>query len=389
MLVAHLKAVAVAALACVCLAACGDSGPEVPDLPPGWSVLRPGGDTVCANGSEYAFFVSPGTVNKLLVEFEGGGACWDDLTCALPYSPTKPGGVYLDQVDVPSTLQTLNSNQGIYDRGNPDNPWRDWYHVFVSYCTGDAHYGDNAKNYEIGGRPYVIQHKGRVNAQAAMDWVFHNFGNPRETTVTGCSAGSLGSIAWAPYVMQRYEHSFNRHFGDSFVGALTEQLYNQAFPNWNAYGVFAPFIPGFADGQLDTYRPDFAAYIYAQTALYFPRNVFSQYNSNFDSTQTAFYSLGGGQGGARGWSLQMRALIDEIHARVPNFDSYIGAGSDHCFIPYDRFYTKVTDGTDLDQWVGGIVAGDPVETVVDCAPDCGEPAAVSDVGSIDMSRYQH
>lgn len=39
------------------------------------------GDTICARGTSYAFFFRRGTVNKLVVEFEGGGACWDKETC--------------------------------------------------------------------------------------------------------------------------------------------------------------------------------------------------------------------------------------------------------------------------------------------------------------------
>ncbi len=372
-------------LAGTLLAACSDSGSDVPPLPPGWTVFHPAGETRCSDGSPYAYFASPGSQSKLLVEFQGGGACWDALTCAFPY-PKYPSGVYLGDVDVAATLAILEGGQGIYDRSNPANPFRDWYHVFVPYCTGDAHYGDNAKTYSLDGKEFVIEHKGRVNARAAIDWVFGAFRDPETAVVTGCSAGALGSIAWAPYVMQHYPRAEHRHFADSFVGVLTEQLYEEAFPNWNAYGVFASFIPGFAHGQLDEYRPDFAAYIYAQTALYFPQHRFSQYDSNFDRTQTAFYVLGGGQGGASEWSRQMRGLISDIHAQVSNFDSYIGAGSDHCFIPYDRFYDLVTDGVALDEWVSGIAGGRPVQTRVDCEPNCGEPYGSGEERIVDLPR---
>ncbi len=45
----------------------------------------PGG--VCSDGSPYRFYVSPGDPKKVVIDFQGGGACWDAATCG-PQSPT-------------------------------------------------------------------------------------------------------------------------------------------------------------------------------------------------------------------------------------------------------------------------------------------------------------
>src|SRR5262249_46529252 len=37
----------------------------------------------CSKGTDYSYFVKRGSVNKLLYYFQGGGACWDFLTCGL------------------------------------------------------------------------------------------------------------------------------------------------------------------------------------------------------------------------------------------------------------------------------------------------------------------
>jgi hypothetical protein len=37
----------------------------------------------CQDSSAYTFFAKRGTENKLLMYYEGGGACWDTLTCCL------------------------------------------------------------------------------------------------------------------------------------------------------------------------------------------------------------------------------------------------------------------------------------------------------------------
>ena len=47
-----------------------------------WMEVTPGGDAVCARGTPYSFFVRSGDPKKLLIFFEGGGACWNDATCA-------------------------------------------------------------------------------------------------------------------------------------------------------------------------------------------------------------------------------------------------------------------------------------------------------------------
>ena len=41
-----------------------------------WNAIEPGGDTLCSDGTPYRFFVHPGNTTKLMVYFEGGGACW-------------------------------------------------------------------------------------------------------------------------------------------------------------------------------------------------------------------------------------------------------------------------------------------------------------------------
>ena len=45
-----------------------------------WETVVPGGDTICSDGSPYRFFVHRGDPGKLLIEFEGGGACWSGST---------------------------------------------------------------------------------------------------------------------------------------------------------------------------------------------------------------------------------------------------------------------------------------------------------------------
>src|SRR5687767_11085004 len=147
--------------------------------------------TVCADGSPFRFFVHPGDPAKLLVEFEGGGACWDDASCAVD--------IYSRRVQAdPGQAEQRGQLVGIYDRRNPENPFRDWTHVYIPYCTGDLHWGSIDKTYTGSSGPFVVPHRGAINATAALSWASENVPAPRQVFVTGCSAGGYGSIFWAP-----------------------------------------------------------------------------------------------------------------------------------------------------------------------------------------------
>ena len=69
-----------------------------------------GAGTGCGRGADYSFFFRPGAANKVVVDFEGGGGCWDAVTCLLPTWSTTVGGP--------------PSASGLVDNANPENPVR-------------------------------------------------------------------------------------------------------------------------------------------------------------------------------------------------------------------------------------------------------------------------
>ncbi|MFP6630416.1 MAG: hypothetical protein VCC67_15410, partial [Myxococcota bacterium] len=65
-----------------------------------------------------------GTVNKLVIDFEGGGACWNEFTCSVA------GAIFNEAVYSGDIVQAaLDSGflGGIYDRTHDANPFKDWY----------------------------------------------------------------------------------------------------------------------------------------------------------------------------------------------------------------------------------------------------------------------
>src|SRR5688572_28729298 len=108
---------------------------SLPEMQPGWEQIDPGGETVCADGSPFSFFVHPGTSERLTVYFEGGGACWNEVMCDFGGIFDGSGlNVYANQV---IDYQTRDG-QGMFDFENPENPFQDDTIVYIPYCTGDV-----------------------------------------------------------------------------------------------------------------------------------------------------------------------------------------------------------------------------------------------------------
>ena len=90
-------------------------------------------------------------------------------------------------------------------------------------------------------------------------------------------------------------------------------------------------------------------------------DTFSQFNMLQDNNQIFYFKTMGG-GTEEQWSEQMLASVDQIISDAPTFRAFVTEGTEHCVIPYDRFYTTEVNGKRLVDWLGELVAGKPVET---------------------------
>lgn len=328
---------------------------QLPELPEGWSEIDPGGETLCARGTDYSFFVFKGSVNKVMVDFIGGGACWDEVTCG--YS----GALFADDMDWMRDMMDEDLT-GIYDKYNEENPFKDWYHVIVPYCTGDIHWGDSVMTYGEGADEVTIHHKGAVNSRAVLDWVEAGFGGPEQIFVTGCSAGAYGSIMWAPHLQQMYPEARVTQLGDSGAGVVTDTWFAESFPSWNPDGAFPSWIPNLSP-ETTSYTNLALPDLYERIGAYYPQMFLSQFNTLLDWNQVLYYeAMGGGDQWA--WSERMRSYEDRIDSSTPNFSHFLGPGDHHCILPYDEFYTAEAGGVKLTDWVSGLVNNNAADTVI-------------------------
>ncbi|MDX2006696.1 MAG: pectin acetylesterase-family hydrolase [Meiothermus sp.] len=314
----------------------------------GWQEIAGPEGTMCSDGSPWKFYVALGNPQRIVIDFQGGGACWNDGTCS-PQSTTFT-----------RTLQVgdLRGAQGIYNRASQFNPLRDWTHVFIPYCTADIHVGNNAKQYATA----TVQHKGAVNARAALDWVFRNLTAPQNVFVTGCSAGAYGAAAWSPYIMRQYPNVRVVQLGDAGLGVTNEAFRNVGYANWNITSWLPSFIP-----ELEAVRSNVAGFdlatLYVSTLRAFPNNFMAQYSTALDSVQIGFYGLMKGQtpdqigqATATEWVQGALGNLGRIEqAFAGRFSSYLAPGSQHCVIPRPEFYTLRVGDVSFAEWVARLI----------------------------------
>ena len=349
------------------LAGCDTSEVAAPDLEPNvWNELAGGEGTVCADGSEYSYFAQVGSAEKLVIDFQGGGACWNAQSCSRPISEENENGLYLPKL-LPSDV-TQATPQGIYDRDNEANPVGDWNHVYIPYCTGDLHIGNATQTYSLeNGESLEIQHKGAVNAQAALDWTFETFSEPEAVFVTGCSAGAYGAAYWTATIEAQYPDTPIYQLGDCGAGVASDAFTQTIASSWNAAATF-PDITFDADAVTSTYVNTLEDSDDLQMA---------QYNSLFDEIQVFFYAFGLGMPVspelATEWSNMMLNSMTTIKtAEEEDFVSYISLadddddlsdGTQHCIIGAENFYDLETNGVNFRDWLDDYVNGRSVESV--------------------------
>lgn len=325
---------------------CAPSNPILSDIPThdelesGWTRIYPAGDTKCAHGDAFSFWVRSGSSNRLLIYLAGGG-CWNYETC-------KEGSTQYT-----SRVGNQPDWSGILDADHPTNPFADYNMVYIPSCTGDAYKNNEVATYRSSeGEKLTIHHKGFTNVSAVLDWIYLNIPKPEAIFLTGCSAGSFGSAYHAPYFIKKYPQIPLYQLGDSFAMISPENkvVINQAnLPGW------IPAFNGVSMYDLDGPR------FYSIIAQYYPNHRFSQVNYLYDEVQMTYYGLFGGE--SQNWVDDFETGMRSIHASTENFKSYTIGGSEHCVINREAFYSTVVGGVSLHDWVADYAAGHDIVSV--------------------------
>ena len=173
------------------------SGQPVPgqSAPAGWNWYTIDG-AICRDGSPTGFYVRYGSVNRLLVYLEGGGACTSPGFC--DHNPANLTQVFIagGETVLGSTFMLPGLQQpgtlGIFDMKNASNPFKDWNQVYVPYCTGDVHFGTK-RDAAVPNVPAKQQFVGYPNMQKFMARLAPTFRSVERVVLTGASAGGFGA----------------------------------------------------------------------------------------------------------------------------------------------------------------------------------------------------
>ncbi len=313
-----------------------------------WTIIQPGGETICARGTPYQFFVRDiGETNNLMIYFQGGGACWNAFSC-------REGGTFDDDVSDEAELIRYARFDGIFDFSNEQNPIADYDLVFIPYCTADIHSGMN--QVEFPGE-LTINYNGYVNAATALQWVYEHYDEPERLLIAGSSAGAYGAIYHAPYILQQYPNAQSVVFGDAGVGVTPVGW--DVLELWNIFENMPPFIPELAQVDPNEFTPSM---LYQFNAQYFPDVRFAQFTNAVDEVQIMFFRFSASGNTVEDWINGMYAILDELD-QADNFNSYVAPGTEHTILGSPEFYTLEVEGVAFIDWFQRLLDHEPVENI--------------------------
>jgi hypothetical protein len=297
---------------------------------------------VCGNGSPTGIGVNLSDKSKnVAIYMNGGGACWDNLTCYIAKTAVNMESGYDDgafQSDVANTLQT-----SLFDRNDPNNPFKDWSLIWVPYCTGDVHSGDHLTTY--GG--IETHHAGGKNFELALSRIVPTFPNAERIVLSGSSAGGFGA-------------GFNFGRTQDAFGSVRVDLIDDCGPplpapfmkeeleqDWRAAWGLDARLPADCPECLNDLDAIFTHY-----AGKYPASRAALLSYMNDEVISFFFQLSGSEVAA-GLDALATSRIDPTTSMKYFFKN----GSTHCLLPDP--YQKSENGLVLMDWLGAMLADDP------------------------------
>lgn len=314
-----------------------------------WTFI-PFDDAFCMNGTSTGIGVNLNPASdRVLIYLEGGGACFDLITCAGVAGLNGFGA--RDLANGEATLA-----RGLFAR-DATNPMADWNFVYVPYCTGDVHGGTNDAG------PSGRHHVGYRNVTAYLRRLVPTFSTASLVLLAGRSAGGLGTLVNFDQVQRAFDCT-QVHLLDDAGAVLGDDYLKPCLQSTvrELWGVDA-ILPGGCPQCLCSDGGGLSA-IYPYLATRYPAARFGLISGTEDQTFRSFYSYGysascripGNMPGE-----EFRAGLLEVRSSMSAFDNFrtfYVPGDRHTFTGSSLASTSV-GGTTLTDWVGQLVAEDP------------------------------
>ncbi len=302
--------------------------------------------TKCLDGKPAGFGVSMNPAStKLMIYLEGGGACFND-TCdftafSIPFVPPP---------------------DGIFNRQNPGNPVGDWNMIYVPYCSGDIHGGDN--DAMLGGKLRYFH--GYSNITTFLEQWVPSFPKVDTVLVTGISAGGFGSGLNLQQVADAFGPSRQFALVDDSGPPLSNQVIapclQQIFRD--VWGLDKTVLAACGADCPD--KNDFARGWIGHVAKRYPTLHAGVFSNAWDSVIRTYMGAGWGNGqhdNCTGVStiVPAKAYEDDLLALRATYSTriatYYVSGIGHTVLRLPSFWTTVVGGTPLPKWLGDTING--------------------------------
>lgn len=319
-----------------------------------WTTVAGGPGTGCATqGSPYEFHVRRSDPRRVVVFFQGGGACWNAATCGgAGGRPTFDAVV--DEADRPWATKAT----GIFDLGDSRNPVRDYTMVFAPYCTADVHLGVRTGRFEPADGQHVdVRFGGLANAQRVLDWVTAQYPEVRTLFVVGSSAGAVPSPVFASQLARRHPRARVIQVGEG-AGAYRTARMTALLVEWGAITALK-HDPQFS--ALDASTANFED-LYT-TAAATPNLRLARIDQAEDAIQLRFLRLIGHE--VPTLAPLLSGNVRQIRRAAPSFRSYTPPGAAHTVLHRAEFYSTTVGGVALTRWIDDLLAGREVRNVGD------------------------
>jgi hypothetical protein len=316
---------------------------------------RPGGpDCKCSDGSPFEIWERPADPLKVMLYFEGGGACFSAETCG-PDSTTYNRNL---------ELGSAPDLRGVFDESNPENPIADWSIVYVPYCTGDVHLGDAETVYSD---TVTINHNGFANGETGLQTVIANYPDVEQLLVAGSSAGSIPTPGYAGLAADALPEAEIVTFGDSSAGYPDVPALNATIGG--LWGILEN-VPDWPVNEGLTPEEWSMPGLYVQSGIQHPEITFARFDFAYDEVQASFAALGGVDAD------DLLAFIEvsesDIEAAGVPIASYTAPGTTHTILGSDGFYEMDVEGVRLVDFFATLVGG-AVPADVQCV-ECERPS---------------
>jgi len=306
------------------------------------TLVYPFGQTACLYGDPFAFQVWPGHTDKLLIHFEGGGACWDYSTTVT--LPTCKMGI------IPNLLM---GPFNLCEEDSTGQPFKDYTVVVVQACSGDLHAGNVATPWSIYntkfGRTVQIEQRGYNNARATINWIKANMPAKLSSLVlTGESAGAIGLQIWAQHLLSEFQYDSAQVIVDSYAGVFPPGFVERA---WLDLGACKTNLLSDEHTRMCHEERLQIQTVFEATIAAHPNVSFTTLNSKGDSIQELFYKIAAESMVTRAREDNSIVVPDKLglgpgdfyrelmpilsaYQRYPNFRTYLLAKGDHTPILY-------------------------------------------------------